>query len=260
VSVSSGSGSASPTTTCPACGAAAFNAATGTCTRCGYAAGETNRCPHCNAVARTEGAGQASVCAVCGAPRIPGNFGGDASVLALREQKKHLGKARLASIATVLQALFAAIATLIGLAILPEAIMGKVIVFAIAVIPIILALRSRSRATAARESAKEASERAWQAAAEDVAAQAKGSGVTASALGKTLGIESAYADKLLTQLTVHDRTRIDVGDDEEGVRYSVAPVAPDQLVRIDDTHEEAELAAEIEAAAAKADAEKKERA
>ncbi|MCW5831378.1 MAG: hypothetical protein KIS78_02840 [Labilithrix sp.] len=223
------------TSTCPACGADAFvaDAGTGTaaeggqCSRCGYTSGESSRCPHCNAVARIEGSGLAAVCAMCGGPRLPSNLGGDSARGALREQKKALANARAASVATVLQGAFSTVATLIGLAILPASILGKLVVFAIALVPLLLAMRSRGRARAARESAAHAAERAWQAAAEDVATRRKG-GVTAAELAATLGIEAAHADKLLTALTVNDRTRIDVGDDAE-VRYSVGA---DRRVRV----------------------------
>lgn len=228
------------TSTCPACGANAFAAQGdgGTCSRCGYTSGESNRCPHCNAVARIENTGRHAVCAVCGGPRIPGGFGGDAGKSALREQQKALANARLASVATIIQGIFAVAVTLIALAILPASLVGKVILFALAVVPLVLAMRSRGRAAKARELARAAGERAWQAAAEDVAARAK-SGITPAALAKTLGIEAAHADALLTSLAVHDRTRIDVGDDAE-VRYSVGP---DTLVRIGpEAAEEEELA------------------
>ncbi len=59
------------------------------------------------------------------------------------------------------------------------------------------------------------------AAAEDVAKSSK-NGVTVTELAKRLKIDPARAEDLLTQLAVHDRTRIDVGDDAQ-VRYSVAP-------------------------------------
>jgi hypothetical protein len=231
--------------TCPACGHSTFIAKGdgGTCSRCGYASGEANRCPHCNAVARVEGSGVNAVCAVCGGPRIPASFGGETASNALREQKTHTGKARLASVSTVVQALFAAVATMIALAVMPASIMGKVIAIAIALVPILLALRSRSRATTSRGKAKEAGERAWQAAAEDVAAQTRG-GITAPALAKSLGIEPAYAAKLLTSLAVHDRTRVDVGDDAEVV-YSVAP---DALVRVGDEAAETDREETTEAA------------
>ena len=215
------------TSTCPACGADAFVAAVGTgetgaagqCSRCGYTAGESSRCPHCNAVARLDGAGLASVCAMCGGPRIPGNLGGETALNALREQKKALANAQMASVTTVIQGVVATVATLVGLAIHPASIAGKAIVFALAVVPLVLALRSRTRAKLARENATRAGERAWQAAAEDVAARAK-HGTTAPALAKALGIPPEHAEKLLTALAVNDRTRIEVGDDAE-VRYTV---------------------------------------
>lgn len=147
------------------------------------------------------------------------------AALALREQKKHLGTARFASVSTMVQAIFAVVTTLIGLAILPASLVGKALVFVIALGPLLLAIRSRAQASAAREKAAEAAERAWQAAAEDVAAHVA-QGVTAEGLGKVLGIDASDADKLLTSLTVHDRTRIDVGDDAE-VRYSISAALPE---------------------------------
>jgi hypothetical protein len=212
------------TSSCPACGANAFVAGRGgggTCSSCGYSSGEENRCPHCKAVARIEGSGLQAVCAVCGGPRVPENLGGEAAANALREQKKALANARTASVATVLQAIGAAFVTLAGLAAAPESIVGKAIVFALAVVPLFLALRSRGRAQTSRAFAKSAGERAWLAAAEEVAASSK-AGVTVPGLAKKLGIEPPHAEKLLTELTVHDRTRIDVGDDAE-VRYSTGP-------------------------------------
>ena len=182
---------------------------------------------------------------MCGGPRIPAGFGGETATNALRQQKKALESARLASVATVLQGIFAAAVTLVALAIMPASLVGKVILFALAVVPLVLAMRSRGRATKARDHAKAAAERAWQAAAEDVATHAK-EGITPAALAKTLGIEPEHADKLLTSLAVHDRTRVEIGDDAE-VRYSVGP---DPLVRIGpepaeaaEEEEEEELAA-----------------
>jgi hypothetical protein len=220
---------------CPACGAIAFVTGPrgdgGSCSSCGYSSGESNRCPHCGAIARIEGTGLASVCAVCGGPRVPANFGGERAANALREQKKALAQTRLASVATVIQAVFAASATLVGLAVAPASIVGKAIVFAVALVPFLLAMRSRRHATKARENAAKAGERAWQAAAEDVATQAK-EGVTVATLAKRLGIEPDRADKLLTALTVDERTRIDVGEDAE-VRYSAAPLTPATGPRVD---------------------------
>lgn len=164
---------------------------------------------------------------MCGGPRIPPGFGGEAATTALREQRKALANARLASIATVVQGVFSAAVTLVALAIMPASIVGKVLLFALAVFPLLLAMRSRGRAAKARAHAGAASERAWQAAAEDATARAK-DGITPAALAKMLGIEPEHADNLLTTLAVHDRTRIEVGEDAE-LRYSVVS---DPLVRI----------------------------
>jgi hypothetical protein len=168
---------------------------------------------------------------MCGGPRVPGAHGGESTRLALVEQKKHSNAARFASVSTIVQGIFAFVTTLIGLAILPASLVGKVLVFAIAIGPLVLAMRSRMRAATARKKAAAANERAWQAAAEDVARHVKG-GVTAEGLGRALGIEATDADKLLTSLTVHERTRIDVGDDAE-VRYSVPAELdePEELLR-----------------------------
>jgi hypothetical protein len=64
--------------------------------------------------------------------------------------------------------------------------------------------------------------------------------VTAGDLAKELSIDPARADALLTQLAVHDKTRIDVGDDAE-VRYSVAPdvLAEAAAAELDADQEEA---------------------
>jgi hypothetical protein len=158
---------------------------------------------------------------MCGGPRIPHGEGGEASARLLKAQKGHLATARVASVATVLQAIFAALATLIGLALSPASIVGKALVFAIALVPLVLAIRSRARAKSEREAADRAGEQAWQAAAEAIAAGAP-NGITATALAKALDIDEAHADRLLTSLAVHDRTRVDVGDDAEVV-YSVPP-------------------------------------
>ncbi len=164
-----------------------------------------------------------TVCAACGGPRLPGGVGGEAAATALREQKKFHGAARLASVATVVQAIVAVVVALIGLTVMPASIVAQILLLAFTIVPLLLALRSRSRAKKARTAAGEASERAWQAGAEAVAARSKG-GVSVPVLAKTLGIEPAQADKLLTSLAVHDRTRIDVSDDAVVV-YSAGPEA-----------------------------------
>lgn len=198
----------------------------GTCTACGYAAGESNRCPHCGAVARLErkGRGRHAVCAVCGRHRIAANLGGAEASAALKEEDRALAMARAASVATILQALLAAAVTLVALVVAPSTVGAQVLAVVLTLAPVLLALRGRSRSAKARASAWAAGERAWLAAAESVVSSAP-EGVTTEGLAKVLEIDAADAEKLLSQLAVHDRTRIDVGDDAE-VRYSVQLDAP----------------------------------
>lgn len=207
-------------TACPACARSSFDEASGICSVCGYAEGARNECPHCGAVARITGEGRSAVCAVCGGPRIPANRGGDEAKAALREQKRHLGKARLLSLATMLQGLIAVVAACVGLLLAPATLTGKIVAFLLAAAPLFLALRARSNAGEARAKADAAGERAWQAAAEELA---RGDGISAAGAAKELGIDEAGADRLLTELAVHDRTRVDVGEDAEVVYSATEP-------------------------------------
>lgn len=135
--------------------------------------------------------------------------------MALREQKKHLSTARLASVSTVVQAVFAAMATLIALVVMPESIIAKAVLFIVTLVPLLSAMRSRSRASKARAAATAASERAWLAAAEELAI----GGTTANQLAKKLDIEPARAEQLLNASAAHSRVRIDVNDDRPDVVY-----------------------------------------
>ena len=210
--------------TCSACGARAVSG--GVCGRCGNTSGEANRCPHCGAIARVEpkGAGVLLhwVCGVCGGPRMPNGVGGEAVTTPLREarasQQRAL-RARAQFWAFTVMALFF---TMVALAAWPvAALVSHLILLAMAAAPTLFAVRARARAGRAAEAESEALERAWLAAAEDVTSRAK-KGVTVAELAKQLHIEPVKAEKLLTQLAVHDRTRIDVDEDAE-VRYSIAP-------------------------------------
>lgn len=238
--------------TCSACGSDQIT--DGICERCGFAGGEQNRCPHCGSVARVEkrgtGANVTWVCGVCGGPRMRGGLGGDKAAAPLKEAKLLRGRAIRSRAASIVLGLMAAFTTLVALAAWPAALAAKIILFAFALTPAVLAMRARSKAGAATTKADEAMDKAWLAAAEDVARRAK-KGVTAAELAKRLEIDSAKAEELLTQLAVNDRTRIDV-DDEAEVRYSVAP--EDQpKVRVG-TDEDDPLVRAIEEAAAASEA------
>jgi hypothetical protein len=159
---------------------------------------------------------------MCGGPRIPGGFGGDEAKNALREAKTLIGGTTRAKARSIAWWILAVLATLIVVAAsAKEALLATIALSLMAIVPAVLGLRARGQATKRHENAEAALDRAWLAAAEEVAAKHK-AGITAKELGKALSIDEARADKLLTQLAVHDRTRIDVRDDAEVV-YSVRP-------------------------------------
>lgn len=172
---------------------------------------ELTLCPHCGAKAVIDH----GVCGVCGGPRIEGNLGGEAALEALKEQKAHLADARLASIATVLQGMFATAVTLVMFAVRPETAVARVIFFALAIIPLVLSFRSRWKASKARGRAREANDRAMQAAA----AEAAGQGSSAKEVAKKLRIKPSEAEKLLSAGMATDRVRVDVSDESAEVVY-----------------------------------------
>jgi len=237
---------------CPACGHGTVEA--GVCARCGYAQGKGNECPHCGSVARAEPVlrrGSLAVaswrCAVCGGPRIPGGFGGEAARDALREERAHLGRAMRRRGVTIGFGALAAMSLffMLGVSLISSAFVVYALTFAIPAAFALVAARSLARVKDARDKARDVHERAWLAAAEDLVARSK-AGLSPAELGKKLTIDPETAEALLTKLAVHDRARIDVGDDAE-VRYSVTPEA---RVRISDEPEEP-VNAEEEALAAR---------
>lgn len=159
---------------------------------------------------------------MCGGPRIPGGFGGLEAENALREAKTLFSAATRAKARSVAWTVLAVLATLVVIAATAkEALAATVILLIMAIVPAFLAVRARGQGSKRKDNGDAALDRAWLAAAEEIAAKQK-NGVTAKELGKALQIDEARADKLLTELAVHDKTRIDVGDDAE-VRYSVGP-------------------------------------
>jgi hypothetical protein len=242
-------------TKCSACGANAVS--DGVCGRCGNVSGDANRCPHCNAIARVEPKGSGAtvrwVCGVCGGPRMPSGLGGEAAITPLREARASQTRAVKARAAFWVLMTIATFFTLVAVAAWPAAVVGKLIWLAIAMTPMAFAVRARAKASRASDDANEALERAWLAAAEDVATHAK-KGVTVAELATRLKIDPVMAEHLLTQLAVHERTRIDVDDDAE-VRYSVAPELDTSKVRIGSTEDQfraLEQAEQAEAQAAEA--------
>ena len=241
-----------PPSSCSACGRSSV--VDGVCTACGFTSGEGNRCPHCGAIARVEPQGSGAnvrwVCGVCGGPRMPHGLGGEAATSPLREARASEVRSKKARASVWAFALMATFFTLIALAAWPAALAWKLFFLAFAVTPAVLAMRARTRSLTAKADAAEALDRAWLAAAEDVARSAK-SGVTVAELASRLKIDAAHAEALLTQLAVHDRTRIDVDDDAE-IRYSIGGTEPSGAgrVRVDAAGSEDQFRALEEAEAA----------
>lgn len=163
---------------------------------------------------------------------MPGGLGGEKADAGLREAKTFTTRARAASFAAVLQGLFAAAVTLVGLGFAPTSLPAKLLLLTFAIVPTVLSIASRVRASRARKSASDARDRAWLAATEEIAGRGK-RGATAAEVAKTLGVDEARADALLTKLAASDRTRIDVGDDAE-IRYSVRGAELGDRVRVGD--------------------------
>lgn len=187
---------------------------------------------------------------MCGGPRIPGGFGGEEAQNALREAKTLISAATRAKARSIAWSILAVLATLVVIAASSQAaIAATVALLIMAIVPAFLAVRARGQGNNRKDNADAAVDRAWLAAAEEIAAK-QPKGVTAKELGKVLQIDEARADKLLTELAVHDKTRIDVGDDAE-VRYSAGPVV---LARVSIDDELAEEEADDEA-----DAQQKQR-
>ena len=111
--------------------------------------------------------------------------------------------------------MFATAVTLVMFAVHPETTVARVIFFALAIIPLVLSFRSRWKASKARGRAREATERALQAAA----AEAAGDGASAKDVAKKLRIKPSEAEKLLTAGMATDRVRIDVHDESAEVVY-----------------------------------------
>jgi hypothetical protein len=152
---------------------------------------------------------------------MPHGLGGEAAAQPLREARASQRRALRGRASFWAFTVIALFFTLVAVAAWPvAALLSHLILLAMAMAPTLLAVRARSRAHHADADASEALERAWLAAAEDVTSHAK-NGVTVAELASRLTIDATRAEKLLTELAVHDRTRIDVDDDAE-VRYSIA--------------------------------------
>lgn len=215
------------TEACPACGASG-TVQNGICERCGFAFAEANRCPHCKVITRVEHRVRrgetAWVCASCGGPRMPAGLGNEGSAKELACAKAADGRAARRTAGALGLSGLALVSLLLMLTIgwiAPEgALIAKIFAVIVTGVLALVATRGFVRAGRARREADAAIERAWLSAAEEVARRSRT--LTAEDLSARLGVEVPRAEHLLSQLSVHGRTRVDIGEDAR-IHYSAPP-------------------------------------
>jgi hypothetical protein len=199
--------SAPDSRTCPGC-AKPLAADAVRCTNCGLALGEHQRCPHCHAIADVEPSAEARfVCTVCGGVRIPIE---DAQVVRSAEQLDQLKRATAARsartiwrIVGILVASFGAFSALVLWVTLsfahPPTVAVVVAVLAV-LVPFAFGVFSALRSRACAAGLQPALEKAWVAAAADIA-RARGGEVDAATLAKQTRIAERDADQLLARMS-----------------------------------------------------------
>ena len=181
--------------------------------------GEQHRCPHCQALAQAQpDAALRWKCGVCGGPRVPQGVAlGEEGMLALRGAHAAKGSAQvLRFVSWTLGLAAAATFAVAALAAFASPIAGGVVV-AVAVALAVASARASRSASSARKRVVAGVEHAWENAIAEYVQHAPTS-VTAAQVASALNMSDAQAEASLTTLAVHDRTRVDVGDDAQ-VRY-----------------------------------------
>lgn len=190
---------------------------------------EASRCPHCGNLAKTEPAGWARYrCMICGGPRIPGRSAeagsadNEAAPLfqAKRRHRAFLGYRALATVVGGSGLLIVSL-TLLILLLASASLATSLLWLAFASIPVVAGAWAWRRGTLARKARNEALDDAWVAAAYATLGE-HGGELSAQALGKVLGVEESYADRLLAELSVDDEVVSRVSDDGEVLYRAVA--------------------------------------
>lgn len=219
-------GPGSPGPPCPGCAKPLPNDAT-RCPSCGLALGEHQRCPHCRAVAGVEPSEQARfVCAVCGGVRIPIE---DAAIARSPEQLDLLRRATAARSATAIWSVIAIVVGAFGVfSVLvlwlvisfahPPALASVVAALAV-LVPFAFAGFSWRRARLGAVEFGPTLEKAWIAAAADVA-RARGGELDAAELAKVTRIAERDADRLLARMSAESLLLSSVTTDG-GLKYTL---------------------------------------
>jgi hypothetical protein len=224
-----GQGSASRT--CPACAKPLAEDAT-RCPNCGLALGEHQRCPHCHAVADVEPSPEARfVCSVCGGVRIPIE---DPEVVRSAEQLEFLKRAtaarsartiwRIVAILVMSFGAFSGLVLSITLSFANPPTVAVVVAILAVFVPFAFGAFAALRSRACGAGLQPAIDRAWVAAAADIA-RARGGELDAAALAKQTRIGEREADQLLARMSAESLLTSSVTADGN-LRYTLVEAPP----------------------------------
>jgi hypothetical protein len=192
---------------CPAC-AKPMPSGASRCPNCGAALGEHQRCIHCHAIADVEPSVDARfVCTVCGGVRIPIQ---DPKIERSSEQLDLLKKATVLRSARVIWSVVASVVGGFGvfsvlvlwlvIAVAHPAPAGAVVAALAALVPFAFALVAFRRARDRAAELRPLLDKAWMAAAADIA-RARGGELDAHELSVVTRIDEAAADQLLGRMS-----------------------------------------------------------
>lgn len=226
-SVDTSKASETPRKTCPACSKSIEDGAT-RCPHCGLALGEHQRCPHCHAIADVEPSLEAKfVCTVCGGVRIP------IDDPAIPRSSEQIDLLRRANVARSARAIWRVISLAVaGFGVFSVLVLWLVIdvahpVFAGAVVAALAVLVPFAFAAVSWKKSQERGaelgplvEKAWIAAATDIA-RARAGKLDAPALAKVTRISEAAADQILSRMSA-DSLLLSSVTSEGGLQYTLA--------------------------------------
>jgi hypothetical protein len=192
---------------CPGCAKPLPDGAS-RCPHCGLALGEHQRCPHCHAIAAVEPSPDARfVCAVCGGVRIPIE---DATVsrstgqidLLKRATAAHSSRAiwRIVSIVVAAFGVVSALVLWLSMTFAHPPPVATLAAGLAVMVPFAFAIFAAQRSRACAAEFRSTFDKAWIAAATDIARARKGV-LDAAALAKLTGVGETIADRLLARMS-----------------------------------------------------------
>jgi hypothetical protein len=178
------------------------------CPNCGLALGEHQRCPHCHSIAAVEPSPDARfVCAVCGGVRIPID---DATIVRSPDQIDLLKRATAAQssrnlwrILSIIVGAFGVVSALVlwlSITFARPPPVATVVAGLAVMVPFAFAIFAARRSRACAAEFRSTFDKAWIAAATDIARARKGE-LDAPALAKLTGVGEASADQMLARMS-----------------------------------------------------------